>query len=99
RGTLLLDPTNIIVDDTGTETSDLTDVDDFTDPDIAGGGSNNAILDVAAINGAAAMADVILRATNNITFNAPVATAADGVSLTAEAGGNITVNESITLRG
>src|SRR5690606_5754111 len=92
-------PTNIIVDDANIETADLTAVDEFSDPNIAGNGSNNTILDVDAINNAAAMANVTLQATNDITFDAPISTVNDNVSITAVAGNDIIVNQTITLRG
>ncbi|MCT7965325.1 CHAT domain-containing protein [Laspinema sp. D1] len=94
-GTLLLDPTNIEIVAPGTgETTDLTDVDEaFADPDIGIGETTR--LDVTAINDATA--NVILQATNDITFNAAIDNQNLGVGLTAEAGSDIQVNADITL--
>jgi len=94
-GTLLLDPTNIEVVASGGETNNLADVDEFTDPDIGTPGDTR--INVAAIN--SATANVILQATQNITFNAPVNIFFPGVGITAQAGNNITVNSPITTLG
>lgn len=93
-GTLLLDPTDIDVVGAGpANTSLLTDVDDFADANIGGGTK----LDVTSINNAAA--NVLLEATNNITFSTPVSIATAGVGLTARAGNDIVVNTSIKTKG
>jgi filamentous hemagglutinin family protein len=94
-GTLLLDPTNIVVVAVGGETGNLLDVDAFADPDI--GTPGDTTLNVAAIN--LATANVTLQATQNITFSAPVNILTLGVGLTAQAGNNITVNSPITTFG
>jgi filamentous hemagglutinin family protein len=86
-GTLLLDPTNIEVVALGGETNNLIDVDEFGDADIGTPGDTR--INVAAIN--AATANVILQATNNITFSTGVNIATPGVGLTAQAGNDITV--------
>jgi len=95
-GMLLLDPTSIeIIAGTGYSTgffTDLTQVDQFADPD----GNPNTI-NAALIN--AATTNVTLQATNNITFNAPVNITAKGVGITAEAKNNIQVNQDITTNG
>jgi filamentous hemagglutinin family protein len=90
-GTLLLDPTNIEVVAFGGETSNLNDVDAFADPDLGTPGDTQ--INVAAINNAAA--NVILQATNDITFNANVDIVNPGIGLTAQAGNNIVVNSPI----
>lgn len=90
-GTLLLDPTNIEIVATGFDTSDLNDVDQFTDPDLSPGVTR---LDVSALDNAEA--SIVLQATNDITFNAPVNIFSPEVGITAQAGNNITVNQSIT---
>ncbi|WP_434686321.1 CHAT domain-containing protein [Pseudanabaena minima] len=88
-GTLLLDPTDInIIAGTGTFFS-LSDVDQFSDPNI---GANE--IDVAFIN--AAVTNVTLQATNDINFNTPVTIAIFGVGLTAQAGRDINVNSDIS---
>ncbi len=91
RGTLLLDPTNIEVVAGGAETNNLADVDAFADPDIGGDGDTKIAVD--AIN--SATANVILQATNDITFNADVFLLNPGVGLTAKADNDIIVNRSI----
>ncbi|HEY9610126.1 filamentous hemagglutinin N-terminal domain-containing protein, partial [Allocoleopsis sp.] len=63
-GTLLLDPTNITVVAGANNPAELAANDQFADP-----GVNNTITN-GTLN--AAPANVILQATNNITFNAPV---------------------------
>ncbi|MFB2970672.1 beta strand repeat-containing protein, partial [Aerosakkonema sp. BLCC-F183] len=90
-GMLLLDPTDIIVQAAPGDFVDLTEVDEFADPDKGG----NAIA-VDLINNAST--NVTLQATNNIIFDsgAPVNITTPGVGLSAEAGNNITVKDSIT---
>ncbi|NET58864.1 MAG: filamentous hemagglutinin N-terminal domain-containing protein, partial [Symploca sp. SIO2E6] len=89
-GTLLLDPTNIEIVAAGGTANLLEEVDAFADPDI----NDPTTINAALINGAAA--NVILQATNDITFSAAINIAADGVGLTAEANNNINVNADIT---
>ncbi|NEP09316.1 MAG: CHAT domain-containing protein [Symploca sp. SIO2C1] len=90
-GTLLLDPENITVIAGGNIPAELGANDQFADP-----GINNTINN-GTIN--AATANVILQATNDITFEAPINIAALGVGLTAEANNNINVNADITTAG
>ncbi|MEO5333674.1 MAG: filamentous hemagglutinin N-terminal domain-containing protein, partial [Magnetococcus sp. YQC-5] len=87
-GTLLLDPTDITIVTAGANAA-TTDVDQFTDPDKPGGSK----IAPATLN--AANANIILQATNDITFTDPVSLNA-GFSLTAQAGRHVTVNNSIT---
>ncbi|HEY9877326.1 MAG TPA: CHAT domain-containing protein [Leptolyngbyaceae cyanobacterium] len=94
-GTLLLDPTNIEVVGNGYNTDNLKDVDAFSDPDLDPVNQVTRLL-ASAINNA--FADVVLQATNNITFDADVIVGF-GYSLTAEAGNNIEVNNPISLQG
>ncbi|NET40089.1 MAG: hypothetical protein F6K19_50485, partial [Cyanothece sp. SIO1E1] len=95
-GTLLIDPTNIVVVDAPEfDPGDLATVDEFADPDLVPG--VGTFLSVGAINSASA--NVVLQATNDITFDAPVAIATAGVGLTAEAFNNITVNSDIFTNG
>jgi filamentous hemagglutinin family protein len=93
-GTWLLDPTDIVVAASGT--ASLTDVKLFANPnvDVSGGSST---IDPATINGATA--NVVLQATNDITFSDPVSVAAAGIGLTARAGNNIHVNAAIATNG
>ncbi|MEL4897156.1 two-partner secretion domain-containing protein [Crocosphaera sp. Alani8] len=94
-GTLLLDPTNIEVVEflsPDTETFNLEDVDEFSDIDIGGDGDTK--IDVSAID--FATSDVILQATNNITFNVDI-NALNPINITAEAGNDIIVNNSIQI--
>jgi len=90
-GTLLLDPENITIIDGGNNPVELAANDQFADP-----GINNTINN-GTIN--AATANVILQATNDINFEAPINIAALGVGLTAEANNNINVNADITTAG
>ena len=93
-GNLLLDPTNIVVVASGGDTSKLSDVNAFGNPDL---GTSGTQLNVAAINNATA--NVILQASNDITFNANVNILKSGVGLTAQASNNIVVNSPITTQG
>lgn len=90
-GTLLLDPTNITVIQGGNNPVELAANDQFADPGV-NNTINNGTIDAATAN-------VILQATNDITFNAPVNIATARVALTAEAGNNILVNAGITTNG
>jgi CHAT domain-containing protein len=83
-GTLLLDPTNITVVAGGNTPAELAANDQFADPGV------DSTINNGTIN--AATANVILQATNNITFAAPINMAAPNVGLTAEAGNDITIN-------
>ena len=92
-GTLLLDPTNIeVVAEGEGDTTDLNDVNAFDTPD---SGNRGTTLDVTAIN--EATANVILQATQDITFSAAINNPNLGVGLRAEAGNDIRVNADITL--
>lgn len=88
-GTLLLDPTNITIADGGSAA--LTAVDNFADA-----GATTSV-DAATINGAAT--NVVLQATNDITFSEAINITTQSIGLTAQAGGNITVGTSITTNG
>ena len=90
-GTLLLDPTNIEIVAAGADTAALTAVDEFGDPDL--GANNTTRIDVTALN--AALANVVLQATNDITFSTDV-TITTGVGLTAIANNNIFLNGNLT---
>jgi len=91
-GTLLLDPTNIEIV-AGAGNSGLADNDNFADPDIA---STNTISNTGIDS---ATANVILQATNDITFSAPITISQENVGLMAQAGNNITVNSTIATNG
>jgi CHAT domain-containing protein len=90
-GTLLLDPANIFVNATGGNSS-LANASAFTNASPV-----NAILDVSLIN--SALSNVVLQATNEITFAAPINITTSGVGITAQAGNTITVGNSITTNG
>ncbi|TAG86760.1 MAG: filamentous hemagglutinin N-terminal domain-containing protein, partial [Oscillatoriales cyanobacterium] len=90
-GLLLLDPTNITIQNGAGTFTALTQVDQFADPDIGGNTIDAALINSAATN-------VILQATNDITFNAPVNIATPGVGLTALANNNIDVKANITTK-
>ncbi|MDX2253942.1 MAG: filamentous hemagglutinin N-terminal domain-containing protein, partial [Pseudanabaenaceae cyanobacterium bins.39] len=87
-GILLLDPQNITIIAGANNPAELAANDQFADP-----GINNTINN-GTIN--AATTNVILQATNDITFNAPISIASAGVGITAQAGNSIFVNSSIT---
>jgi hypothetical protein len=92
-GTLLLDPENITIVAGANNPPELVANDAFGDP---GGYStiNNGTINAATEN-------VILQATNNITFNAAIDIAQQGVGITAQANNNIFVNPNhhITTNG
>ena len=90
-GLLLLDPTNITIQNGAGTFTALTQVDQFADPDIGGNTIDAALINSAATN-------VILQATNDITFNAPVNINTPGVGLTALANNNINVKADITTK-
>ena len=95
-GTLILDPTNIeVVESLDAETSDLSEVDEFSNPDL--GDDENTKIDAFAL--AFASSNVILQATNDITFDASVFMFTPGLGITAEAGNNIIVNNSLNTSG
>ncbi|NES23541.1 MAG: filamentous hemagglutinin N-terminal domain-containing protein [Symploca sp. SIO3E6] len=91
-GTLLLDPIDITIVAGGGTVIDFTQVDEFADPDL-----NPTNVDAALINGATT--NVILQATNDITFNADININTPGVGLTAQANNNINVNADIITAG
>ncbi len=89
-GTLLIDPTNITIVSTGGNTTDPNLM--FEDP------PTEALINASTINNSTS--NIILQATNNITFNDSIKITQGEVGLTAEAGGIIQVNENIsTNRG
>jgi filamentous hemagglutinin family protein len=89
-GTLLLDPLDIDVINSGTVP--LNQVDQFSDIP-----STIAQVSPTLIN--AATTNVVLQATRDITFNSPVLMTNPGVGLSAEAGGIIAVQAPITTTG
>jgi filamentous hemagglutinin family protein len=91
-GTLLIDPTNIEIV-AGAGNSGLADNDNFADPDIGSFNTiSNTVIDSATAN-------VILQATNNIIFSAPITISQGNVGLTAQAGNSIDVISTITTNG
>ena len=88
-GTWLLDPRNITVQARGT--ASLAEVADATDI------TSNLTIDPATIN--AALANVVLEASEDIIFNSPINFTNPNVGLTANAGMNIELNASITSMG
>ncbi len=91
-GTLLLDPRNITVVAGANNPPELAANNAF---DKAPGADNT--INNGTIN--AATANVILQATNDITFDAPINIAQQGVGIKAQANNNIFVNQSITTNG
>jgi filamentous hemagglutinin family protein len=101
-GDLLLDPTNIEIVGSGYDTTNLNDVDQFSDPDLDTANNRTRILNTAINN---ATTNVTLQATNDILFNAPVNIATQRVGLTANANANndgsgrVEINEPISTNG
>ncbi len=99
-GTLLLDPTNIrIVSDAEAETTDLTLVSDASFPDLGGDGDTK--LAASALENVAANTNIVLEATNDISFDEDVVIdpTRPNVSLEVEAGNDIVINRRIEFRG
>ena len=95
-GLLLLDPTDITIVAAGGSATGLDDVDEFFfDTDLGPGAATT--IDASFLN--AASSDIVLQATNNITFNADVNIATPGVGLTANANNDINVDANITTSG
>jgi filamentous hemagglutinin family protein len=93
NGTILFDPANITIVD-----GDGANDDQLDDGQILFGDGDAANFQIGATTLESLQGDIILQATNNITFNAPLDIfGAD--SLTAQAGNNITVNEDIRIFG
>jgi len=90
-GTLTLDPENIIVQSALVGSPSLSNFDDFGDLPL----ESKSLLNARIIN--AAQSNVILRATNDITFEASVELADFGSSFTAEANNNIFISNGLTL--
>ncbi|HEY9613220.1 CHAT domain-containing protein, partial [Allocoleopsis sp.] len=88
-GSLLLDPTNITVVPGVNNPAELAANDQFADSGVDST-INNGTIDAATAN-------VILQATNNITFNAPINIAQRGVGITAQANNDIVVNSGSTI--
>lgn len=95
-GLLLLDPTTIEVVAAGADTTDLSLVDDPSDPDLDPVNRRTRIVASALES---ALSNVVLQATEDIIFNADVFMTAPGVGLTAQAGRDITVNRFIQAAG
>ncbi|NER84876.1 MAG: hypothetical protein F6K42_36250, partial [Leptolyngbya sp. SIO1D8] len=92
-GTLLLDPTNIrVVDFLAAETFSLADVDEFADADIGGDGDTR----IASLALSFATNNVVLQASEAISFEAAVDIQEPFVGLEAVAGERIVVNQPIT---
>lgn len=96
QGTILFDPTDVTIGTLGGGFSLLTSVNQFADPDVG-----NGIITSALLN--ASLADVVIQATNNITFDADLNFANIGAllfdHLTVQAGNDIIINADITAVG
>ncbi|NEQ48398.1 MAG: hypothetical protein F6K00_34655 [Leptolyngbya sp. SIOISBB] len=90
-GSLLLDPTDIEIVETGGTAS----LEDVLAADLNPG--TRSVINADLIN--AAVGDVILQATNDIIFSADINIAAFGIGLIANAGNDIDVNSNITTNG
>ena len=95
-GLLLLDPTTIEIVTDGADTTDLSLVDDLSDPDLD---AVNRRTRIAASTLESALSNVVLQASEDIIFNADVFMFTPGVGLTAQAGRDITVNRFIQAAG
>jgi hypothetical protein len=101
-GTLLLDPNDINIVATGANDNQLN-ANVPTAGDVAGsiflndGALGSFTLSASALN--AATSNIILQASRNITFDAPVNISAPGVGLTAQANRELNVNANITTNG
>ncbi len=89
RGTLLLDPKNILIVDDSVLTNEATatNIDDFLDPSVTDGGADlgfaddlTSVLTDGQLNGLLALGDVILRAENDILFGGGAAISITGAS-------------------
>jgi len=89
-GTLLLDPSSITVAATNDGFTALTEIDAFADADSGANTIGVGVITASASN-------VVLQATGDITFSADLTNANAGAGLIAQAGGNITVNNAISL--
>lgn len=93
-GTLLLDPTNIEIVASGGEPGSLDQL--LSTPgssDLKVANTTVTRINADLINNS--QTNVILQATNNITFSAPIGILASGIDLTATAGNSIFVNSDI----
>ena len=99
-GSILLDPTNIIIQNTGTDTATDSAGIDVSFTDDAG---NTVSYDPSASGTFDGFGDVHLQATNDITvndaFDLQTATGNAGASVKLEANRNIVVNDSLTTSG
>src|SRR5471030_3059156 len=84
-GQWLLDPDDIVVDNSGAAT---------LDGDITFGGSGTSTIAPSAFDGSTS--SVVLQANNTISFSSPVVMTHSGAGLTAQAGGDISVRSPIT---
>ncbi len=93
RGTLLLDPKNILIVDDSVLANEATatNIDDFLDPNVTDGGADLGFADDLAsvltdgqLNSLLALGDVILRAENDILFGGGAAISITGVSSTLD---------------
>ncbi|PLX84885.1 MAG: hemagglutinin [Desulfuromonas sp.] len=93
-GTLLLDPTDIRVVAAGGNPANVTDVDQFADPNLGAGETaiNSSVLDAAA-------ADILLQAEQNIFVEDPLVLNTPGAGITMQAGGNIDIWAGIVTQG
>lgn len=95
-GKLLLDPTDaLVVAAADAETTDLTAVDEFADPDL--GGDENAKISVDAIE--SAVADVTVQATRDLTVNEQITMQNANVDLILTAKRNLKINAEIWTAG
>ncbi|MFN5755117.1 MAG: filamentous hemagglutinin N-terminal domain-containing protein, partial [Pseudanabaena sp.] len=88
-GTLLLDPTNITIQTTGSDDTELSD-DQILSAD---GLPNSFTISSSVIENSSN--NIILQATNDISFNAPVNMINPNIGLTANAGNNIDIKAPI----
>ncbi len=95
-GTLLLDPTNVrVVDDAIAEPASFADVDEFDDPNIDNDG--DTLIAASIISGSTS--NVVLQATETISFETLTLLMTPSVGIEATAGESISVTEPIVTSG
>ncbi|MBI3830757.1 MAG: filamentous hemagglutinin N-terminal domain-containing protein [Planctomycetes bacterium] len=87
-GVWLLDPNDIVVDSSGAGTIPQS---------FGGGGTVN--INASTINAAGAGTTVVLQADKTITVNTAISMTNNNAGITMQAGGDITINQSITTKG
>jgi filamentous hemagglutinin family protein len=100
RGTLLLDPLNLVVGGSPDVNGDGTTGDDLTTNVLAAGSfaGRTSFVSGAAVQAQLGAANVTLQAVDQLVVNDRI-TSASANSLTLQAGGNVSINNFVTLAG